>query len=42
VAIVTALHASLRIGLMGAFGLALVAAIALAALAPRLGSEAPT
>jgi MFS family permease len=39
VAIVTALHASLRIGLIGAFGLALVAALALAALAPRLGSE---
>jgi MFS family permease len=40
VAIVTALHASLRIGLIGAFGLALAAAIALAALAPRLGREA--
>jgi MFS family permease len=39
VAIVTALHASLRIGLIGAFGLALAAALALAALAPRLGSE---
>jgi MFS family permease len=40
IAIVTALHASLRIGLIGAFGLALLAAIALAAMAPRLGSEA--
>jgi MFS family permease len=39
VAIVTALHASLRIGLIGAFGLALVAALGLALLAPRLGSE---
>jgi MFS family permease len=42
VAIVTALHASLRIGLIGAFGLALLAALALASLAPRLGSEART
>jgi MFS family permease len=37
VAIVESLNVSLRIGLAGAFGLALAAAIALIALAPRLG-----
>jgi MFS family permease len=37
VAIVEALHVSLRIGLAAAFGLSLAAALALAAISPRLG-----